>query len=348
MWRLRYAIKPAIAHALFRLGILGLLRARRLRGRAVVLMYHRVLPADVRRRTGSHPGYIVSDTTFARQMAYLKRHFTVLSEQEFVAHLDAGRPFPEGACLITFDDGWRDNLEHALPVLRAQGLPAVVYLPVNFIGTRRVFWREALTAVLVTAVGRARSDARLRTELDALLGPVGLSGVLSITDRDPREAVIAAVDAQSHRRMQDDGALLRQLEQRLGIDVEASDTPDGFLSWPEVREMTAAGISFGAHGAEHRLLGELPVDDAEVELRESKRIVAEQLGRPVLGLSYPNGSVTPAVRALADAAGYRVAFTTRPGAVAPTDDRLMLARVNVHEDMTRSVPMFMARVVGLW
>lgn len=347
MWRLRYAIKAAIASGLFHLGIFRLLR-RRLRGKAVVLMYHRVLPETARARSGSHPGYIVSDVTFAMQMAHLKRHFTVISEREFAAHLDEARPFPDGACLITFDDGWRDNLTHALPVLRAHGLPAVIYLPVNFIGTERLFWREALTHALLAAIEQVRRDGRRRPELETVLSPSGLADVLAIADDDPRPAVIAAVDAHSRLRMQDDGALVRRLEKCLGIGVAAGVHPDGFLSWAEIREMAAAGLSFGAHGAEHRLLGELSVSEAAAELRESKRIVSEQVGQPVLGLSYPNGSVTPAVRALADELDYRVAFTTRPGAVAVGDDRLMLARVNVHEDMTSSLPMFMARVFGLW
>jgi peptidoglycan/xylan/chitin deacetylase (PgdA/CDA1 family) len=348
MWRLRYAIKASIAYTLYYLGILDLMRARVLRNKAVVLMYHRVLPAAQRARTASHPGYVVSDTTFARHMDCLSRCFTVLSEQQFVEHLDKARPFPDSSCLITFDDGWHDNRTHALPVLRAHKLPAVIYLPVNFIGTRRLFWREALTHALLEAIRQQRRGDVSSDAVRGVLDPHGLGHVLDIADPDPRHAVIEAVQQQAHRRMQDDGALVKVLEELLGVEVQAMETGDTFLSWEDVQEMSAAGISFGAHGVEHRLLGDLPPAEADFEVRESRRVVADRIGAPVLGLTYPNGSVTPAVRGMVEAAGYSAAFTTESGPVAATDDRFMLRRVNVHEDMTASTPMFLARIVGLF
>lgn len=348
MWRLRYALKAAIAHGLYYLGILDLMRARTLRHKAVVLMYHRVLTADERACTASNPGYVVSDTTFARHMAYLKRRFTVLSELQFVQHLEDGRPFPDSSCLITFDDGWHDNLTHALPVLRTHGLPATIYLPVNFIGVRRLFWREALTTVLLEAVLRCRRGEADPDRLRVTLQAHGLEHVLALREANPRAAVVAAVQQQAHRRMADNGTLLAALQEHLGIDVEALDTTDTFLSWEDVRAMAADGVTFGAHGTEHRPLGTLPSAEADHEVRESMRVVADQVGAPVLGLSYPNGSVTPAVGAMVAAAGYRAAFTTEPGTVSVDDDRFLLRRVNIHEDMTRSTPMFLARIVGLF
>ena len=179
MRRFAYLAKACIAQLLFTLGVLDLLRSRRLRGRAVVLMYHRVLSTEARARSASHPGYLISDATFARQMAFLKTHFTVLTEQQFVEHLDTGRPFPDSSCLITFDDGWQDNLTHAWPVLRALRLPAVIYLPVNFIGTTRLFWREALTHVLLEAVRRVRAEGSVSGDLRALLRAHALDHVLA-------------------------------------------------------------------------------------------------------------------------------------------------------------------------
>ena len=346
-WRVGYAVKALLAHTLYSLGVLDLWRSRALRQRAVVLMYHRVLSAEARAATASHPGYLLSDATFARQMAYLKRCFTVLSERQFVQHLDEGRPFPDSSCLITFDDGWHDNLTHALPVLRRHDLPATIYLPVNFVGSRRLFWREGLTHGLVAAVQRVRSGAEPE-RLRAVLRAHGFEEVLAVTDNDPRRAVVEIVAQQARRGRQDDGALLDALQNILHVDIEALPTPDTFLSWAEVADMAAAGVSFGAHGVEHRLLGALPHAEAEHEVRESKRVVADHVDGPVLGISYPNGSVTPAVRAMVAAAGYRVAYTTEPGTVAAGDDRFMIKRVNVHEDMTGSTPMFLARIVGLF
>ena len=348
MWRARYVVKAVVARVLYSLGVLNLWQSRALRGKAVVLMYHRVLSAEARAQTASHPGYVVSASTFARQMACLKGRFTVLSEREFVGHLDEGRPFADSSCLITFDDGWHDNLTHALPVLRHHRLPAVVYLPVHFIGTRRLFWREALTHLVLRALHGLRegrdSDGRTQGALEAL----GLGQVLAIADPDPRAAVVEAVAQQAHRRMDGDDAVLRPLEQALDVRCADLPTPDTFLSWDDVRHMSREGIAFGGHGVEHRLLGELPAVEAEHEVRESMTLIAARTGSPPLGFSYPNGSHTSEVVEMVKAAGYRVAFTTEPGAVDARDDRFRIRRVNIHEDMTDTTPLFLARVLGLF
>ena len=109
---------------------------------------------------------------------------------EFAKHLTTRQPFRGPCCLITFDDGWVDNFENALPVLRAHRLPAVMFLPVNFIGRRRLFTREALTHLLVRAIDVGRREPARREALRAHLSPTGLASVLDTTDRDSLPAVL--------------------------------------------------------------------------------------------------------------------------------------------------------------
>lgn len=346
MWRVSYAVKAAIAHTLYWLGILELWRRVALRNRAVVLMYHRVLSSAERERTGSHPGYVVGDQTFNRQIEYIRKRFTVLSEQQFAKHLDNQRPFPNSSCLITFDDGWIDNLTNALPVLRRHGLPAIIYLPVNFIGRRRLFAREALTHLLANAVMLARNDDARLARVRGVLDRNRLQHILDITAANPLPLVIEAV-AQSHWRAQDSAQLIDDLQDAMGVAVDHFDTPDTFVSWDQVREMAGSEITFGGHGVEHRLLGELPPSEAEREIRDAMSAISSQVG-PVISFSYPNGSLTPAVRDMVQAAGYQFAVTTESGLVESGDDRFTIRRVNIHEDMTRSTPMFLARILGLF
>ena len=346
MWRVSYTVKAAIAHALYWLGILDLWRRVALRNKAVVLMYHRVLSSAERERTGSHPSYVVGDRTFTSQIEYLSSRFTVLSEQQFAQHLDDQRPFPNSSCLITFDDGWIDNLTKALPVLRRHGLPAVIYLPGNFIGRRRLFAREALTHLLANAVILARNNDPRLAEVTGVLQRNRLAKILDITAANPLPSVIEAV-AKSHRRAQDSAQLIADLQDAMGVAVDDFDTPDTFVSWDQVREMARNRITFGGHGVEHRLLGELPPSEAEHEIREARSVISTELVS-VMSFSYPNGSLTPAVRSTVQAAGYQFALTIEPGLVAASDDPFTIRRVNVHEDMTNSTPMFLARILGLF
>jgi hypothetical protein len=118
--RISYAIRMTISHALYYSGLLHLFLRVKLRDKTVVLAYHRVLTTEQRDRTASHQALVVEDKTFARQVGVLTRLFRVLTLDEFAEHLARRLPFRGPCCLITFDDGWMDNFENALPVCGTQ------------------------------------------------------------------------------------------------------------------------------------------------------------------------------------------------------------------------------------
>ena len=345
--RVKYAIKAAIAHVLYALGLLQLLQSITMRRKAVVLMYHRVLSADERSQTASHPAMVVDRDTFAAHMEVLKRRFVVLSLDQFADCIARGVPFPDSSCLITFDDGWRDNLTNALPVLRRHGLPALIFLPVNYIGQRRLFWREMLTHLLVGAVMDVREEPSRRPRLAALLAPARLAHLLDLTETDPRPAVIQALGVQPIAGEEVE-RLTAALAVELDLSVEKLKSPDAFVDWNEVDEMARQEIAFGGHGAEHRLLTRIEPELADAEIRVSKEVMASRQPPETLAFSYPNGLWSPEIADKVRSAGYRLAFTTREGFVSSADDPFTLKRLNVHEDVTKTPAMFLARLVGLF
>lgn len=100
-----------------------------------VLMYHKIGDPPA----GSQLGKLwVSTAAFRRQMAYLKKHgWTPVTFWDVVRHIDEGAPVPEKPVLITFDDGYRDNLANAVPILQRYGYPAVLFVPIGYLGGRR-------------------------------------------------------------------------------------------------------------------------------------------------------------------------------------------------------------------
>jgi peptidoglycan/xylan/chitin deacetylase (PgdA/CDA1 family) len=345
--RATYTLKLALSHALYYTGLLGLWQSVAMRNKAVVLMYHRVLTADERRRSGSHPALVVDRETFARQMAVLKRRFNVLSIEEFADCLERRVPFPPSSCVITFDDGWRDNFTNALPILRQHSLPALVFLPVNYVGRNRLFWQEALTHLLLQVVAEVTRNPERRQALEEMLRPSGLAGVLDVTDEDARPAIRAAVGSQKALTRSATEALIASLARELGVSLAALSEVDGFVDWRQVEQMSGQRIAFGAHGVEHLLLTHISEDEAECEIRTSGQVVANRVGPRVLTFSYPNGYHTPAIVNRVKAAGYRLAFITTRGFVTCDDDPFTLRRLNVHEGVTATTPMFLARIVGL-
>lgn len=346
--RASHAVKTLVAASLYYTGLLRLWRAVRLRDKAIVLMYHRVLTDDERRRAHSHPALVVTRDTFARQMALLKRQFVVLSSAELAHHLEHRIPFPPGACAITFDDGWRDNYTNALPILAAHGLPSLIFLPMNYIGQQRVFWQEALVQLLLRAVEAVRADSSRRTALAARLAPVGLSSVLDLADPEPRAAIMSLVSSQKTQARATLENLAVDLMGDLGLSPDVLASTDGFIDWAQVREMSARGVSFGGHGMEHFLLTQVPPDIVSSEVRGSKAALDTRVGEPVPTFSYPNGYWTPDAAAAVRAAGYRLAFIAQGGPVRCDDDPFTLRRVNIHQTVTDSTPLFYARLVGLF
>ena len=121
-----------------------------LAGRAAILRYHSVsTQAD-----GTHlcldPGLAVSPEHFDRQCAYLARHYRVLSLDDLVDHVAAGRPVPSKAVVLTFDDGYLDNYTQAFPILRRHGLNATFYVTTDCIDNRALLWTGLLRFVVFT------------------------------------------------------------------------------------------------------------------------------------------------------------------------------------------------------
>lgn len=344
----KYAAKTVVAYVLYGLGVLWMWQAIVFRRKAVVLMYHRVLTTEERRRTGSHPGIVVDRDTFAQQMAFLKRRFVVLSLEEFAGRMERRVPFPDSSCLITFDDGWKDNFTNALPVLLRHGLPAVVFLPANYIGRKRLFWQEALVHLAVSAVMTVRADSARALRIRELLAPIHLESILGLPDDDPRPAIIQAISRQKGTAPSLMESTLKGLANELEADMDEAGEIDGFLDWEQVKIMSQEGVVFGGHGAEHQLLTQVSQDEAQREIQTSKDMVDRRFEKTVPVFSYPNGYFTREVIEQVKGTGYRLAFITRRGLVCCEDDRYTVRRLNIHESVTNSTPMFLARLVGLF
>lgn len=343
-----YAIRVLVSHLLFYGGVLHLHRRIALRRKAVVLMYHRVLTAEQQRRTASQPGLIVDAATFARHVSWLKRYFTILSLEQFQERLTSGRPFDDASCLITFDDGWIDNFENALPVLSAQGVPAVIFLPVNFIGRRKLFTREALTHLLVKAAEQCRQHPSRETALRARLTPLGLERALDLPDAAPLQGIVALLESHKYANGPEYQELVEALSHELSITGSDLSDLDTFMDWQQVERMQHAGVAFGGHGADHRVLTQVSRSVVHEEIESSKRTLDAKLLRPVQAFAYPGGGWDGSIAETARDCGYQLAFTIEPGHVSCDDDRYSLRRINIHEGMTRSAAMFLARLTGLF
>jgi peptidoglycan/xylan/chitin deacetylase (PgdA/CDA1 family) len=326
-----------------------LLYRRRERIGPVILNYHRVLDPAAAENEAVPPGMYVRPQTFEKQLRYLARHYRVVTMEELLSRRERAEPVRRPFCVITFDDGWKDNYEKALPLLRKYGLPATLFLSTSFIGTGQTPWFYRLGHIL-RLLAEMSDDARaaLRSS-DRLDLPLPLASWLAAAAFERQRDIDAVVEELKKLP----GTELETLVERLQQWMVSEGRPvhvDGaaMLDWQQVREMASSSVEIGSHGVTHMILTQIPPEAAEGELRESKRRIEEQVERPVGGFSYPNGNYSDAVEALVRAAGYRYACTTQPGQVEPRDNPFQLKRISVHDDITFSTALFACHIAGIF
>jgi len=237
---------------------------------------------------------------FAARMAHIARHYRVLTVEDLAARLHDGT-VPRNALAITFDDGYRDNLTHAAPILRRLGLPATIFLVTGLIDSPHMLWFDRLALAFKSATAR-------RVEL--------VNGrVLPLATVAERLAALGA--AQSHLKQVSDH------ERALSVDrlVETlKPTPERpkrlMLSWDEVGVLRGLGFAIGAHTVNHPILSRLAPDQVRSEVYGSKAAIENALGSPVRAFAYPNGQPQDYNEAVIDVvreAGFTCAVTTTRG-----------------------------------
>jgi hypothetical protein len=120
-----------------------------LRGKTIILAYHRVLSKREMDEMYIQPGMYVSQDVFEKQMQFLKEYFTVVSFGELLDLWKQKTYDPNKRyCVITFGDGWLDNYLYTFSVLKKYQIPATIFLPTNYVGTNDWFWPDRLGTLL--------------------------------------------------------------------------------------------------------------------------------------------------------------------------------------------------------
>jgi len=325
------AWKRTILDAARRSGVLGAVGRIYGADRITVLAYHRVVDHTAPGFPAFAGNVSASPQEFAEQMEWLSRRFTVVSLDEVVAAV-RGAPLPNRAALITFDDGYRDNRDHALPVLRRLGLPAVLFVATDHIRTGDPFWWDRVAAVF--AAGEGAADL-------PLLGPTRWVA-------DDARALASRWIARAKELP--DGELRSAVEDLAA--VRPGLALDGLvLDWDGVRQMAAHGVAIGGHTRTHPILTRVSPERASDEIRRGREEVQAEVGGPVLGFAYPNGMAADfddsTVSAVA-AAGFRVAFSLVPGPSRRRElaaDPLRVRRIYIHHG--DGLARFAAKVAGV-
>ncbi len=305
-----------VKRTMYTSGALDAWHRRRNRDRLTVIMFHRVVARTDPRWATSDPEYTLPDDLFAACLAFFKRHYNVVALDDVRAARQGERPLPERPLLITFDDGWSDNEEYALPALRAAGLPAVMFVVGEAVDRAQPFWQEQM----ITAWKGGRLDGARAARLwqDARgAGDAGFAGA-GRDQLEPLRRLIAAIEA-----LDDDArdALLA------GVAAVLDDGVRYMITTAQLRALAASRVAIGAHGFTHAPLTKV---DAGAELTATRARLRQGLGgdAEITTLSFPHGRFDDKVVGRAHALGYDLLFTSVPELpAADADGPGLLGRV---------------------
>ena len=313
-------------------------RARnRSSSRALILLYHRVAEAI------SDPWSLaVKPAHFAQHLEVINRRARVLSVEELVAAI-AGGKLPRRAVVITFDDGYADNLLNAKPILEKNDSSATVFVTAGFAGSDREFWWDELDKLFLQP---GELPPSLHLTIDGKdyrwdLGAAARYGEKAFHMNEPWRAGQKDDPSPRHLLYRSLWELMHPLpedeRQRVQDDLvswaAANRSPRAThraLSIDELRELAEGGlIEIGCHTVTHPKLAALALNSQSYEINQSKRRLEELLNRRIKSFAYPYGQpgdYTAETVALVKQSGFDSACSTTYGPVSRRSNPFELPR----------------------
>ncbi len=265
-----------------------------------ILAYHRIAEPDAIDFYGLKDNVSATPRGFKEQLDYIKGEYNAISFDDLTAVMCGQKKLPENAVLITFDDGYLDNLTTALPELVRRDLPAVLFAVPGFLdGHTYPFW-DWVTWAFHNSPKRA-ADLPLLGQRAWQAG----DDAEQVAD-DWIEASRLTPHTEFRRAL---AGLSRVLELPL-----PSDAPPGLLmNWDDLQLMMQAGVTIGAHSVTHPILEQSSSNRAMREIKLSREILEERTKAKVSAFAYPSGLFTTAHEDMLAAAGYTCGFRVEGG-----------------------------------
>ncbi|HXX68223.1 MAG TPA: polysaccharide deacetylase family protein [Polyangiaceae bacterium] len=273
-----------------------------------VLTYHRV--ADLSGSSELDDGVVdCSPAQLGRQMAFVKRWFDIVTTEDLRAFACERASLPRNPLLVSFDDGYRDNHDVALPILLREGVRATFFVATDYIERRRLYWWDRVSLVIRRSRKQQLKLTYPKVEDLPLDGPT-----------EKERAVRRVQRIIKDDRCLDLVRLLDEVERAADVCL-SSDEERGLadaliMTWDHVAALRAAGMDVQSHTHTHRVLQTLGPGELDRELRVSRALLERVLGAPVRAVSYPVGRsvrTSPEIVLAVQAAGYELGFSNGTG-----------------------------------
>jgi len=290
-------------------------------GKGAIICYHRVLPEQqLQIDISPNAKLCVTAKQFDRQLKTIARHYEIVSLNDFAKHVQADSD--KFVLAVTFDDGYKDNLEYAMPILQKNNVPATIFVTTRFPeGDTRMWWFELWDYIFnndLVSVSFENKKAEWTTKSQTEKISCFFELKKWILDLPIKEQ----------------WNFLASITQT----VERKTYPDLCLTWEEITYLDKHPlIDMEAHSHSHANLKQEDDNSLEFELAECKRLLERHLQRQILHVAYPYGGVEEtSVREFTAAAkaGYYTGGTTLFSDITNDQNLFSLPRLVVSNNYT--------------
>jgi len=336
---LKHAVYPALYHA----GLLGRIPPP---GGYAVVNYHGVIPEDYSGSDNFLDGNLAHPEIFRKQLQFLKAHYRVIHPEMFRAYIEQGEPLPPRAVLVTCDDGLLNTLTDMLPILQTEDVTCLFFATAaSCKNDPSMLWYEELYHSMLTKPLNGLA-AQLPPDPGAQSSPTeSFQGQWwNIVKRASQLDATTRADWMDRVRAQSTST---QITMPISPQIASCEKRWRLLQLPELKQLSQAGMTIGAHTRTHPILSLCSDEEARREIQESKLEIERALERPVWAFAYPFGN--PATMGerefrLAREAGFSCAFLNVEHSAAESGDPFAIPRTHVTANMT--LPEFAAHLSG--
>ena len=274
-------------------------------GAGIILMFHRILPAESRPRIGGHAWLEITPEALEQTIQYFaRRRYDVYSPDELHQFLTGTKKADKPFVLFTFDDGYVDNLTHAYPIFKKHNIPFTVNVSTCFPERTAIIWWYLLEDLILTR-------EQLWFEYEG-----------KIYDFDCKTSEAKTVTYAATRRLfkfanvQERQKLTQSVLLTNNVDIQKK-ADEVVLSWDQIKQLASDPlVTIGAHTVNHYVLSSLSAEEVQYEIAESRRILEAQLDKQIHHFAYPFGNrreVEAREFSIAAQCGFKTAMTTRTG-----------------------------------
>jgi peptidoglycan/xylan/chitin deacetylase (PgdA/CDA1 family) len=306
-----------------------------LKDRVVILLYHRIANLE------PDPQLLcVTPQHFAEQMEIVRNYYTYMSLQDLKSLIQLGK-IPHRGLVITFDDGYLDNLQNAFPILEHFHIPATVFATSNYVGKQDEMVSDVLESILLQT---ETLPPILQLQLDDKTWEWALGDFPA--QRRSWNVTLGEYPTPRHSCYHDLHRLLRPmaLVERQAVLQQLLDWSGGsctgrperrVMNVPELSKISNSGlIEIGSHSANHLMLSQQPIEIQQSEITGSKHKLEQMLGRVISSFAYPYGGKYAVDNKTIDCvreAGFDIACDNVQGTVENNSNILALPRILIRD-----------------